>query len=79
VDPGGSFTYYDTLRATTASDYMAATCVESDDAMPTTLDATKPAAGQVLFYLTRADNDCPGEGPLGDRSDGTPRTGRTCP
>jgi hypothetical protein len=80
ADPGGNFTFYDTLRATTASDFVSGTtCVESDDANTTASDTPKPGAGQIWFYLTRADNYCPGEGTLGNKSDGNPRSGRTCP
>ena len=80
VDPGGSFTFYDTLRTTTASDFvLGTTCVESDDANTTSSDTATPNPGQIYFYLTRADNYCPGEGTLGNESDGTPRSGRTCP
>jgi len=79
TDTGGSFTFYDTLRTTTSSNFNAATCVESDGGDTATSDGARPGAGQVYFYLTRADNLCPGDGPLGDRSDGTPRSGRACP
>jgi hypothetical protein len=72
---------YDTLRSSTAGGFLGAVCVETNDGPNTTAtDATLPAAGAALFYLTRAENACPqGSGSLGTNSAGTPRPGRTCP
>nr|MCU0253129.1 integrin alpha [Acidobacteriota bacterium] len=83
LDPGGTVAAlaYDTLRSGLASDFAgAASCVESDGGDTTSSDTAKPAAGACFFYLVRAQNACPaGQGPLGERSDGTPRAGRSCP
>jgi hypothetical protein len=73
---------YDTLRSTSASDFVgAATCVESNDGSNTTAqDAANPAVGRVAYYLTRGENACPnGAGTLGFASSGAERTGRNCP
>jgi len=81
---GASSWAYDALRTPAAGDFSgAATCVESDDGDDlVAMDATMPATGQIIYYLVRAENACPGAvgmGPLGTQSDGTPRTGRICP
>jgi len=46
----------------------------------TASDMSDPGTGGVFFYLVRATNACPsGDGPLGARSNGTLRDGRSCP
>ena len=82
AEPGSFAVAYDTLRSQAAGDFgAAAICVESNDPSDTSsTDVTAPAGGVVFYYLTRAENTCPeGQGSLGARSDGTLRTGRTCP
>ncbi|HEX6853187.1 MAG TPA: hypothetical protein VF139_17460, partial [Candidatus Polarisedimenticolaceae bacterium] len=69
---------YDVLRSTSASDFSAATCVLSNDANASVVDATTPTSGQVFYYLVRAQNSC-GTGSLGFRSGGVERTGAGCP
>jgi hypothetical protein len=80
ASPGGTSPAYDTVRSATASDFVAlATCVESDDGADTTAtDSVTPAAGEVAFFLVRAQNVC-GLGTLGVRSSGAVRAGRACP
>jgi len=72
---------YDTLRSVSPGDFLSAICLESDDGPNTTAtDGTIPSVGQVLFYLTRAQNGCPqGVGTLGTNSSGAPRAGVDCP
>jgi len=72
---------YDTLRSGAAGDFLSATCVETHDGPNTTaVDVSVPAVGQVLYYLTRAQNSCAaGMGSLGTSSAGTPRVGVSCP
>jgi N-acetylneuraminic acid mutarotase len=80
--PGGAAVLYDLLRSTDPSDFGAgATCVESDHPFMSATESTEPLVGGVFFYLVRPETACPGigQGPLGTASDGTPRTGRTCP
>lgn len=80
-EPAGMYALYDVLRSDRGDDFgLAATCLEADDGPGTTAhDPARPPAGRALFYLVRAQNRCPsGEGPLGARSDGTPREGRAC-
>lgn len=82
AEPGGSAPRYDAIRSATPVDFVAtATCVATDASGTSALDPDAPAPGEGLYYLVRAENACPGigVGPLGSSSDGTPRTGRTCP
>jgi hypothetical protein len=83
ADPGGlvSALVYDTLRSGSPADFNAAVCVESNGGSDTAAqDAATPAPGAFFSYLVRGENACPnGEGPLGNRSNGTPRTGTACP
>jgi len=83
ANPGAlaSALVYDTLRSSLASSFLSAVCVESDDGPNTTAtDGAAPPAGQLLFYLTRAQNTCAvGAGSLGSNSSGTPRVGVGCP
>jgi hypothetical protein len=81
ADPGSLTVLYDVLRSQTPSDFAgAAVCVMTNGATASATDPGLPPVGGSFFYLVRARNDCPfGLGPLGTRSDGTPREGRTCP
>jgi len=82
VEPGGAVVVYDLLRSDVAADFGAgAACVESDLPSTNAVDLTTPGSGAAFFYLVRAESRClvGGQGPLGWASDGTPRTGRSCP
>jgi GH35 family endo-1,4-beta-xylanase len=71
---------YDALRSPDPADFTAAACVEADGQDTLAEDATTPLSGGLFGYLVRGAYDCPkGEGPLGGRSDGSPRAGRPCP
>jgi N-acetylneuraminic acid mutarotase len=80
--PGAAADTYDLLRSPVASDFSSteAVCVTTDIAGTTAGDAAEPSVGKFLFYLVRARNGCPsGQGTLGTASDGSPRSGRSCP
>jgi len=77
LSPGGTAVHYDLLRSTSPSDFSSATCVVSGTMARSASDATLPTGTPVLYYLVRARNTCGGS--LGTRSDGTPRTGKSCP
>jgi hypothetical protein len=84
LEPGASpgWVRYDVLRSPDASDFLTApTCVESDDASDTeAFDPAVPGIAECWFYLLRAENACPGgQGPLGNASTGSVRTGGDCP
>ncbi len=82
VKPGGSSIAYDALRSSNAADFVSpAICLSVPvPSSPACSDGSDPAPGSAFFYLVRGTNACPaGVGPLGVRSNGTPRTGRTCP
>ena len=71
---------YDTLRATAASAFLSASCVETGDGPNTTASDPLPSAGQAFFYLGRAKSACPqGVGSFGTDSEGAPRPARSCP
>jgi hypothetical protein len=70
--------FYDVLRAGTPNGFGAATCVETNGSNTTTFDPTVPAVGAVFYYLVRAENAC-GLGTLGRQSNGTERSGISCP
>jgi hypothetical protein len=73
---------YDTIYSLAASNFTPGNgaCRESDGDDTATNVSTSPAVGQTWYFLVRADNACPGVGgPLGNRSNGTPRTGLPCP
>jgi hypothetical protein len=74
---GGTVVYYDVLRSGVASDFSAPSCAARDITATTASDPTTPSAGARFFYLVRAKNSAGGN--LGNRSNGTPRTGGTCP
>jgi hypothetical protein len=70
---------YDTLRWDASDLSSGAFCVESDDGTDqTATDGDAPLSGRTWFYLVRAENAC-GPGTLGSRSDGSERSGPTCP
>src|SRR5262249_4969024 len=73
--PGGTVVLYDLLRSTVKNDFSAATCLASGVTATSASDATAPTAG--FFYLVRSRNVCGGT--LGNASNGTPRTGVSCP
>ena len=76
--PGCVTPTYDVLRASSASNWNAATCIASGITSQTATDATLPTGGQrVLFYLIRVLDACGST--MGTNSKGVPRTGRTCP
>lgn len=77
-DLGGATVLYDTIRSTAPDDFgQQATCVESDDGADTVADdPTLPNAGEVFFYLVRAENACGGE--AGVSSTGEARIVRDC-
>jgi putative metal-binding protein len=80
--PGGTSVRYDTISSPSPTGFVSnGTCVETDDGSDTQAPAGSiPPMGVTFYYLTRAENDCvPGQGPLGNQSDGTPRTARSCP
>ena len=84
IDPGATLStlVYDTLRSGLASNFQGvADCIESNDGSNTSAtDLGTPSAGQVFFYLTRAENSCGlGTGSLGTNSQGVERAGRSCP
>ena len=66
---------YDVLRSTDSANFSGAACVESDGTNTVAFDATIPSS--LAFYLVRTENACGGT--LGTRSDGTARTGASCP
>lgn len=81
-DPGGTATevLYDLIRSNVARDFVGpATCVTTNTSATTMIDSTLPPTGAAFYYLVRAGNGCPLEGPLGSDSSGVPRLGRTCP
>lgn len=80
VDPGGTVSAYDLLRATAADGFLVAQCLASE--IPDTMaddDGAPLAQGSAYFYLARAVNDCPsGDGPVHNGSRG-PRSLKSCP
>ena len=69
---------YDTLRADGPRAFDGAVCIETDDGSDTRAsDVEDPAAGEVYYYLVRAENGC-GLGPLGQASSGEDRQGQDC-
>ena len=81
TEPGATTVLYDTIRSDTSSDFVTApTCVDSNSPSTSSTDPVQLASGAVVFYLVRAENDCPdGLGSLGTDSLGVPRTGSNCP
>jgi hypothetical protein len=60
IDPGGvpASLRYDTLRSNDRSDFLTATCVESDDTDTVAVDTQSPSSGVTFYYLVRAENAC---------------------
>ena len=84
TEPGGVMVaiVYDAIRSVNPADFVAAaSCLPvAGPGVTTSSDMSDPGTGGVFFYLVRATNACPsGDGPLGTRSSGTPRDGRSCP
>ena len=81
-DEAGGLTsslFYDVLRATAPTTFNGAICIESNDGSDTIAeDPQAPQPGDAWYYLVRADNECPGDGPLGRMSSGAARHGRSC-
>jgi len=78
----GPATTYDALRGLIAQlpagGGAAETCLASGSAATQLTDATSPAVGTGIYYLTRGRNIC-GIGSYGTRSNGVPRTPAICP
>jgi N-acetylneuraminic acid mutarotase len=81
ASPGAASVSYDVIRSVNPADFVsAASCTASDSPIASATDAQTPALGGRLHYLVRAQNGCPGGvGPLGNASNGTPRTALDCP
>lgn len=80
ADTGGEAPVYDLLCTEIRWDFgeTAATCVESNTPAREVQDLSiLPQLGSVVGCLARPENGC-GEGPLGQSSEGGPRTGRHC-
>ena len=69
---------FDLLRATSASGFGSAICIEIDGPDLEAVDAQNPSLGGIYYYLVRAGNGCD-EGSLGTTSAGVARVGTTCP
>jgi hypothetical protein len=82
VAPGALLVTFETVRSDDPSDFMTgAVCLMSFNPTATTsMDAEIPEQGVAFHYLVRAMNGCSaGAGPLGEGSDGAPRTAINCP
>jgi hypothetical protein len=81
ASPGAASVLYDVIRSANPADFVsAASCTASDSPVASTTDAATPALAGRFHYLVRAQNGCPGGvGPLGNASNGTPRTALDCP
>jgi N-acetylneuraminic acid mutarotase len=81
LDLGATSVLYDLIRSGSASDFLdQAACVASDTAEIGASDWEVPLVGRAFHYLARAENACPGgQGSLGTDSNGTSRSGRSCP
>jgi N-acetylneuraminic acid mutarotase len=81
ITPGANSLLYDLIRSPTASDFTGSgTCVASNTPSLGASDAIMPPPGSALYYLVRAENACPGGmGPLGNNSQGNPRSALNCP
>jgi len=75
VNLGGVTVAYDVVEAT-ASDFEAASCLQSGLVATTLADATVPPSGEVRFYLIRPGNSCGGN--LGANSIGLARNAPPC-
>jgi hypothetical protein len=83
ASPGANSVSYDLIRSGNPADFVSgASCTASDSPIASATDAATPAPAGRFHYLVRAQNSCPGGGgvgPLGNASDGTPRTALDCP
>ena len=82
VAPGAATVSYDTIRSGNPANFVqGASCVEANGSDQMSVDGGgNLPAGAVFYYLVRAENDCPiGDGDLGLRTGGIPRTARSCP
>jgi uncharacterized repeat protein (TIGR01451 family) len=73
--PGGTVVRFDLLRSSVAGDLQNSACIATDITATSASDPALPSP--VNFYLVRSENICGGN--LGSRSDGTPRSGGSCP
>jgi hypothetical protein len=77
---GATQVRYDLIRSGKPDDFVsAASCAAIAIPSLSVSDAATPGLGAALHYLVRARNGCPAVGPLGNRSDGTPRSALLCP
>jgi hypothetical protein len=61
IDPGAEIAslHYDIIRSGDRSDFLAGTCIESDDATDTVaVDPQSPPSGLAFYYVVRPENDC---------------------
>jgi len=78
--PGSSSLTYDLIRSPDRSDFVASgICAVTNTSSTGATDATTPSPGSALYYLVRAENACPGSGPLGTDWQGNPRSALNCP
>jgi hypothetical protein len=81
AEPGGTSPLYDVVRSDDPTDFdQSGVCVSTDDPSTSATDTDNPVLpGAVFHYLMRAENGCSvGQGPVGEESDGTPRSARSC-
>jgi hypothetical protein len=82
LSPGAVQDDYELLRSDLPSDFMGSStvCVVGPTSNTFADDPIDPGGGATFSYLVRATNACPlGDGPLGNRSNGLPRAGHSCP
>jgi hypothetical protein len=81
ASPGADQIRYDVLRSPTPSNFnAAAVCAATDTPNATLTEPSVPSLQQTLYYLARAENNCPaGSGPLGSGTNGAARSGLACP
>ena len=81
-DSDSAVTYYGLIKSQVADDFSSIAACLTDPFSPgivSTVDfGSSPALGTAFYYLVRAENPC-GIGSFGTQSDGTPRTGISCP
>jgi hypothetical protein len=77
---GGTSLVYSALVSPRPDDFInALSCLKSGDGLDTAAtDTSQQPPGTLRYFLVRAENGC-GAGPLGQSSDGTPRSGGACP
>jgi len=74
ANPGATSVTYDTLRSGGATDFLSATCVETDETDTTATATVIPVSGEVYYYLVRVENSC-GE----NMGNGGNRSATSCP